>query len=216
MAFTTYRRVCRGVKTDAARAAARFPRAWISRARGIRAHLRHPRTCIARPGSLQAGETLLCSARPAASACAIEIGKALGARVIACASSDEKLAVCQRARADATINYAAEIFASGIKSFTGDRGLTSSTTRSAGLQRAGVPLHRLARRLLVSASRGEIPNCAEPPRSSRALGVGVFWGDFARAAEGLAGSIAQLGLWFREGKLRPHVSKIFPLENSRR
>src|SRR5207244_5883534 len=71
-------------------------------------------------GSLQSGETLLVlGAAGGVGLAAIEIGKALGARVIACASSDEKLAVCREHGADATINYAAEDLRERIKSQIG-------------------------------------------------------------------------------------------------
>src|SRR2546426_10664632 len=70
-------------------------------------------------GALRAGETLLVlGAAGGVGLAAIEIGKALGARVIACASSDEKLAVCREHGADATINYAAEDLRERIKSLT--------------------------------------------------------------------------------------------------
>src|SRR5437764_2214550 len=75
-------------------------------------------------GALKSGETLLVlGAAGGVGLAAIEIGKALGARVIACASSDEKLAVCREHGADATINYAAEELRERIKSLTGGQGV---------------------------------------------------------------------------------------------
>src|SRR5712664_3774960 len=72
------------------------------------------------------------------------------------------------------------------------------------------------RLLVVGFAAGEIPKL--PLNLALLKGasvVGVFWGDFARREpKAFAGSIAQLGLWFREGKLRPHVSKIYPLEKA--
>src|SRR5437763_16063887 len=73
-------------------------------------------------GQLTAGETLLVlGAAGGVGLAAIEIGKALGARVIACASSDDKLAVCREHGADDTINYASEDLRERIKALTEGR-----------------------------------------------------------------------------------------------
>ena len=75
-------------------------------------------------GSLKAGETLLVlGAAGGVGLAAIEIGKALGARVIACASTPEKLAVCTAHGADATINYTTQDLRERIKSLTDGRGV---------------------------------------------------------------------------------------------
>src|SRR3989442_3666007 len=70
-------------------------------------------------GQLKAGETLLVlGAAGGVGIAAIEIGKRLGARVIACASSDDKLAVCRQHGADAAINYASGDLRDEIKQAT--------------------------------------------------------------------------------------------------
>src|SRR2546422_2640786 len=149
---------------------------------------------------------------------AIEIGKALGARVIACASSDEKLAVCREHGADATINYAGEDLRERIKSLTEGRGVDViyDSVGGAYSEPAFRSIAWRGRMLVVGFAAGEIPKL--PLNLALLKGasvVGVFWGDFARREpKAFAGSIAQLGLWFREGKLRPHVSKIYPLEKA--
>src|SRR5437868_9549747 len=75
-------------------------------------------------GALKAGETLLVlGAAGGVGLAAIEIAKALGARVIACASSEEKLAVCRSHGADATIDYAAEDLRERVKALTEGRGV---------------------------------------------------------------------------------------------
>src|SRR5256885_1120664 len=124
MAFTTYGAFAEEVKTEAARllpipdgmdfkSAAAFVLTY-----GTSDHALRDR------GALRAGETLLVlGAAGGVGLAAIEIGKALGARVIACASSDEKLAVCREHGADATINYAAEDLRERIKSLTEGRGV---------------------------------------------------------------------------------------------
>src|SRR2546426_168291 len=89
-------------------------------------------------------------------------------------------------------------------------GTSDHALRDRGALRAGERL------LVVGAAAGEIPKL--PLNLALLKGasvVGVFWGDFARREpKAFAGSIAQLGVWFREGKLRPHVSKIYPLEKA--
>jgi NADPH:quinone reductase len=219
MAFTTYGAFAEEVKTDAARLlpipegmdyenAAAFVLTY-----GTSDHALRDR------GSLQAGETLLVlGAAGGVGLAAIEIGKALGARAIACASSDEKLAVCREHGADATINYAAEDLRERIKSLTGGQGVDViyDPVGGAYTEPAFRSIAWRGRLLVVGFAAGEIPKL--PLNLALLKGaavVGVFWGDFARREpKAFAGSIAQLGLWFREGKLRPHVSKIFPLEKA--
>jgi len=219
MAFTTYGAFAEEVKTDAARllpipdgmdfkSAAAFVLTY-----GTSDHALRDR------GSLRAGETLLVlGAAGGVGLAAIEIGKALGARVIACASSDEKLAVCREHGADATINYAAEDLRERIKSLTEGQGVDVIYDPVGGAysEPAFRSIAWRGRMLVVGFAAGEIPKL--PLNLALLKGasvVGVFWGDFARREpKAFAGSIAQLGLWFREAKLRPHVSKIFPLEKA--
>jgi len=219
MAFTTYGAFAEEVKTDAARllpipegmdyeSAAAFVLTY-----GTSDHALRDR------GSLQAGETLLVlGAAGGVGLAAIEIGKALGARVIACASSDEKLAVCREHGADATINYAAEDLRERIKSLTGGQGVDViyDPVGGAYTEPAFRSIAWRGRLLVVGFAAGEIPKL--PLNLALLKGaavVGVFWGDFARREpKAFAGSIARLGWWFREGKLHPHVSKIFPLEKA--
>ena len=167
-------------------------------------------------GALKAGETLLVlGAAGGVGLAAIEIGKALGARVIACASTDEKLAVCREHGADATINYAAEDLRERIKALTEGKGV-DVVYDSVGGPYSEPAFRSLAwrgRLLVVGFAAGEIPKL--PLNLALLKGasvVGVFWGDFARREpREFAASVRQLGQWYREGKLRPHVSQTFPL-----
>jgi NADPH2:quinone reductase len=219
MAFTTYGAFAEEVKTEAARllpipdgmdfnSAAAFVLTY-----GTSDHALRDR------GSLRAGETLLVlGAAGGVGLAAIEIGKALGARVIACASSDEKLAVCREHDADATINYATEDLRERIKSLTGEQGIDVIYDPVGGpyTEPAFRSIAWRGRLLVVGFAAGEIPKL--PLNLALLKGaavVGVFWGDFTRREpKAFAGSIAQLDQWFREGKLRPHVSKIYPLEKA--
>jgi len=170
-------------------------------------------------GALRAGETLLVlGAAGGVGLAAIEIGKALGAQVIACASSEDKLQVCRAHGADATINYAAEDLRERIKALTGGRGADMVYDPVGGpySEPAFRSIAWRGRLLVVGFAAGEIPRL--PLNLALLKGasvVGVFWGDFARREpKQFAASVRQLGSWFREGRLRPHVSRTFPLEQA--
>jgi NADPH:quinone reductase len=166
--------------------------------------------------ALKPGETLLVlGAAGGVGLAAIEIGKALGARVIACASSAEKLAVCREHGADATIDYAAEDLRERIKALTDGRGVDVVYDSVGGgyTEPAFRSLAWRGRLLVVGFAAGEIPKL--PLNLALLKGasvVGVFWGDFTkREPKQFAESVRQLGQWFREGKLRPHISATLPL-----
>jgi len=170
-------------------------------------------------GALRAGETLLVlGAAGGVGLAAIEIGKALGAQVIACASSEDKLQVCRAHGADATINYAAEDLRERIKALTAGRGADVVYDPVGGpySEPAFRSIAWRGRLLVVGFAAGEIPRL--PLNLALLKGasvVGVFWGDFARREpKQFAASVRQLGSWFREGRLRPHVSRTFPLEQA--
>ena len=219
MAFTTYGAFAEEVKVDAARllpipggmdfvAAAAFVLTY-----GTSDHALRDR------GALQAGETLLVlGAAGGVGLAAVEIGKALGARVIACASSEEKLAVCREHGADAAVNYAAEDLRERVKALTDGRGVDVVYDPVGGpySEPAFRSLAWRGRLLVVGFAAGEIPKL--PLNLALLKGasiVGVFWGDFARREpRRFAESVHQLGHWYREGKLRPHVSQTLPLEKA--
>ena len=170
-------------------------------------------------GGLQSNETLLVlGAAGGVGLAAIEIGKAIGARVIAAASSDDKLAVCRQHGADATINYSTEDLRERIKSLTDGKG-PDVIYDPVGGPYTEPALRSIAwrgRLLVVGFAAGEIPKI--PLNLTLLKGcaiVGVFWGDFARREPArFAESVAQLGRWFAEGKLKPYVSATFPLERA--
>lgn len=170
-------------------------------------------------GALVAGETLLVlGAAGGVGAAAIEIGKVLGARVIACASSEEKLALCRAHGADETINYAAEDLRARISQLTGGQGVDVVYDPVGGpyTEPALRSTRWRGRLLVVGFAAGEIPRI--PLNLALLKGcsiVGVFWGDFARREpERFATRVKQLGEWYREGKLRPHVSETLPLDRA--
>jgi NADPH2:quinone reductase len=216
IAFTTYGAFAEEVKTDAARLlplpeGMDFPSgAAFLLTYGTSDHALRDRA------ALKAGETLLVlGAAGGVGLAAVEIGKALGARVIACASTDDKLAVCKEHGADATINYAAEDLRERIKALTDGRGVdvVYDAVGGAYTEAAFRSIAWRGRLLVVGFAAGDIPKL--PLNLALLKGaavVGVFWGDFARREpKAFAESVRQLGTWYREGKLRPHVSQTLPL-----
>jgi NADPH2:quinone reductase len=216
MAFTIYGAFAEEVKVDAARllpiparmddtTAAAFLVAY-----GTSAH------ALADRGDLKAGETLLVlGAAGGVGLAAIEIGKALGARVIACASTEEKLAVCRTHGADETINYATEPFRDRIGQLTGGRGV-DVVYDPVGGSYTELALRSTAwrgRLLVVGFAGGEIPRIALNLTLLKGCAiVGVFWGEFTRREpDRAAASVRQLASWHGEGKLKPHVSATLPL-----
>jgi NADPH:quinone reductase len=170
-------------------------------------------------GALKAGETLLVlGAAGGVGLAAIEIGKALGARVIACASTDDKLAVCRTHGADDAINYATEDLRERIKALTGGNG-ADVVYDPVGGPYTEPALRSIAwrgRLLIVGFAAGEIPKIALNLTLLKGCSiVGVFWGDFTRREpERFAEAMHRLGRWYAEGRLKPHVSETFPLERA--
>lgn len=170
-------------------------------------------------GELKAGETLLVlGAAGGVGISAIEIGKALGAKVIACASSAEKLAVCRQHGADELINYSTEDLRERIKAITGGRGVDVVYDPVGGsyTELALRSTTWRGRLLVVGFAAGDIPKI--PLNLTLLKGcsiVGVFWGDFTkREPRAFVDSVQQLGRWFREGRLKPHITATFPLEKA--
>jgi NADPH2:quinone reductase len=184
-------------------------------------------------GALTAGETLLVlGAAGGVGIAAIEIGKILGARVIACASTDDKLAVCRAHGADDTINYGTglrEPQAAGSSSTGEDlreriKALTAGKGPDVIYDPVGGPYTELALRsiawrgrlLVVGFAAGDIPKI--PLNLALLKGcaiVGVYWGEFTRREpQRFAAAMEKLGRWFAEGKLKPHITATFPLERA--
>jgi NADPH2:quinone reductase len=167
-------------------------------------------------GQLRAGETLLVlGAAGGVGLAAVEIGKALGARVIAAASSAEKLAVCRAHGADETIDYATEDLRARLKAIAGDKGVdvvydpvggpyAEPAIRSTGWR---------GRYLIIGFAHGEIPRI--PLNLMLLKGsslVGVYWGDWTRREPAAAAAgMAELLGWLEAGRLKPHLSGRYPL-----
>jgi NADPH2:quinone reductase len=169
--------------------------------------------------STRPGETLLVlGAAGGVGLAAVEIGKVLGLEVIACASSDEKLAVCREHGADHLINYASENLRERVKAITAGKGadvvydaVGGSSTELA--LRASAWRGRL---LVVGFAAGEIPRMPLnlPLLSERSI-VGVHWGAWLdRSPAEFEAGVDRINEWFSAGKLRPHISATYPLESA--
>ncbi|BAW26310.1 MULTISPECIES: NADPH:quinone oxidoreductase family protein [Pseudomonas] len=167
-------------------------------------------------GQLQAGETLLVlGASGGVGLAAVEIGKAMGARVIAAASSAEKLAVAKAAGADELIDYSQASLREEIKRLTGGQGVDVIYDPVGGelFEQAVRGLAWNGRLLVVGFASGSIPQLATNLVLLKGAAVlGVFWGAFAqRQPEDNAANFKQLFAWHAEGKLKPLVSQTYPL-----
>jgi len=167
-------------------------------------------------GQLKAGETMLVlGAAGGVGLAAIEIGKALGARVIAAASNAEKLEVCRQHGADVLIDYTKEDLREAIKAATGGKG-PDVIYDPVGGPYSEPALRSIAyrgRHLVIGFAAGDIPKLPWNLMLLKSASVvGVFWGDFARREpqKNLAAMREMLG-WMAEGKLKPLVSKRYQL-----
>lgn len=161
---------------------------------------------------LQAGETLLVlGAGGGVGTAAVELGALMGARVIAAASSDDKLAVCARLGADETINYGREDLKERLKAAAGTKGLdvVYDPVGGAYSETALRALGWGGRFLVIGFASGEIPKIPLnlPLLKERAI-LGVYWGDWTRQdPAGHARNVALLLKWLAEGRIRPVISE---------
>ncbi len=167
--------------------------------------------------NLQPGETLLVlGASGGVGLAAVEIGKAMGARVIAAASSDEKLQVAKDAGADELVNYADGELKEKVKALTNGKGADVIYDPVGGdmFDQSLRCINWNGRLLVVGFASGRIPEMpANLPLLKGAAVVGVFWGSFAaREPQNNLDNFKQLFAWFSEGKLKPLVSKTYNLD----
>ena len=167
-------------------------------------------------GQLKAGETVLVlGAAGGVGTAAIQIAKAVGARVIAAASSDEKCALCQQLGADATLNYTREPLRDALKKLCPGTG-PDVIYDPVGGEWAEPAFRSIAwrgRYLVVGFASGPIP--ALPWNLALLKGasiVGVFWGDFARReAAANALMMQELVHWYAQGKIKPVIHQTLPM-----
>lgn len=166
---------------------------------------------------LKPGETLLVlGASGGVGLAAVELGKAMGATVIAAASSDEKLAVAKAAGADHLINYSTTSLKDAVKELTGGKGVDVAYDPVGGdlLEEAVRATGWEGRILVVGFAGGTIPRI--PANLLLLKGsalVGVFFGTFRdRSPEANSANFTQMFEWFEQGKLKPLISQTMQLE----
>lgn len=168
---------------------------------------------------LKPGETLLVlGAAGGVGLAAVEIGKLMGAHVIAAASSDEKLAICKERGADEVINYSREDLKERIKTLTGGKG-ADVVYDPVGGEYSEAALRGTAwggRFLVIGFASGPIPRI--PLNLTLLKGcsiVGVFWGSFTeREPERNQQNLQELLSWLMSGKLKPLISATYPLSQA--
>ena len=168
---------------------------------------------------LKPGETLaVLGAAGGVGLAAVEIGHAMGARVIACASSPEKLALAREHGAEMTLDYASEDFKEGLRRLTEGRGvdviydpvggdLSEPALRSIAWQ---------GRYLVVGFAAGAIPKIPLNLVLLKGCDIqGVFWGSFVeRDRETHQANMAKIFAWTMEKKLSAHVHAVFQLADT--
>ncbi len=170
--------------------------------------------------ALAPGETVLVlGAAGGVGVAAIQIAKALGARVIAAAGSADKLAFARAQGADETVNYTEDGYRDRLKELTGGRGV-DVVYDPVGGDLLDPSLRSMAwngRYLVVGFASGEIPRI--PANLTLLKGcsvVGVFWGQFRRNEPELdAENFRRLFALHAEGRISPVISATFPLERAR-
>ncbi|MCL4148339.1 UNVERIFIED_CONTAM: hypothetical protein GTU68_034461 [Idotea baltica] len=168
---------------------------------------------------IKKGETILVlGAAGGVGLTAVELAALKGAKVIAAASTDDKLAVCREYGATETINYSKEDLKSRIKELTGGKGV-DVVYDPVGGDYSEAALRGMAwkgRYLVIGFAAGEIPKIPlNLPLLKGCEIVGVFWGAFAqRNPQGNMANFMQMLQWLGEGKLNPHIHARFPLERA--
>lgn len=169
--------------------------------------------------NLQKGETILIlGASGGVGLTALELAKLMGAKVIAAASSQEKLNLCKEFGADEVINYTEENLKDRVKELTNGKGVDVIYDPVGGAF-SELALRAIAwkgRHLVVGFANGEIPKI--PINLTLLKGasiVGVFWGAFAqKEPKKSLENIQQLLTWFVKGEVKPHIDKTYSLEDA--
>ncbi|HJW56871.1 MAG TPA: NADPH:quinone oxidoreductase family protein [Burkholderiaceae bacterium] len=174
---------------------------------------------LADRAQLKADETMLVlGAAGGVGLAAIDIGKALGAHVIAAASSDEKLEVCKAHGADILINYSTQDLRQTVKIATDGKGpdVIYDPVGGGYTEPAFRTIAWRGRYVIIGFANGEIPKLAlNLPLLKGASLVGVFWGEFTRREPKENRQVMQVLMrWLAAGKIRPHVSARYALADT--
>lgn len=168
---------------------------------------------------LKSGETLLVlGAAGGVGLAAVELGKVMGATVIAAASSQKKLNTCKEKGADHLVNYSEEDLRARLKEITQEKGV-DVIYDAVGGKLAEQALRSIAwkgRYLVVGFTTGEIPQFpANLPLLKGCSIMGVFWGSFAeREPQQSLQNLGELLSWMKSGKIKQHIHKVYSLEDA--
>jgi NADPH2:quinone reductase len=168
---------------------------------------------------LKEGETVLVlGASGGVGLAAVQLAKVMGAKVIAAASTEAKLAVCSQYGADAIVNYTDDNWREQVKVLTEGKGV-DVVYDAVGGHYAEPALRSMAwngRYLVVGFAAGDIPKIPlNLPLLKGCAVVGVFWGEFAtRQKKDNQANMMQLFGWLMQGKIKPHISAQYPLEQA--
>ena len=170
-------------------------------------------------GHLKEGDTLLVlGASGGVGLAAVELGKLMGAKVIAAASTQEKLDVCKQYGADELINYKEEDLKKRVKELTGGKG-ADVVYDPVGGDYTEAALRATAwegRFLIIGFPAGIAKIPMNLPLLKGCQIVGVFWGSFAaRDPNANMKNTMDLITYFGKGQLKPHIHGTYTLENSR-
>ncbi|MCG8459617.1 MAG: NADPH:quinone oxidoreductase family protein [Holophagales bacterium] len=204
------------MKVEAAAIAPVPPGLGLDQAAGVAITYGTSLYALAQRAGLEKGETLLVlGAGGGVGTAAVQIGKALGATVIAAASSPAKLDTAREAGADHLVNYSEEPLKNRVKELTAGRG-ADVIYDPVGGELTELAFRAIAwngRHLVIGFAAGEIPKLpANLPLLKGASLVGVFWGSWTqRDPEGSAANFARLGRWLADGTLEPEVTP-YPVE----
>ncbi len=168
---------------------------------------------------LKPGETIaVLGAAGGTGLSAVELGKLMGARVIACASSDEKVAFARKHGADDGVNYAASDLKDALRALTGGKGVAVVYDPIGGAQ-GEAALRGMdwgGRYLVIGFAAGDMPKLPLNLVLLRSYDVlGVYWGAWTlREPQGHRANMAQILDWCAQGKLSSHVHAVYPLEQA--
>lgn len=168
---------------------------------------------------LKEGETVLVlGASGGVGLAAVQLAKVMGAKVIAAASTEAKLEVCSQYGADAIVNYSDDNWREQVKVLTEGKGV-DVVYDAVGGHYAEPALRSMAwngRYLVVGFAAGDIPKIPlNLPLLKGCAVVGVFWGEFAtRQKKDNQANMMQLFGWLMQGKIKPHISAEYPLEQA--
>ncbi|CTQ56667.1 Alcohol dehydrogenase [Roseibium album] len=168
---------------------------------------------------LKPGETVaVLGASGGVGQAAVEIASIMGAKVIACASSEEKLAFARSLGAEQSVDYSRQPLKETLKELTAGKGV-NVVYDPVGGELSEQALRATAwegRFLVIGFAAGEIPKIPLNLLLLKGCDLrGVFWGEaLTRDPEGHKNNMVQLLQWVQEGKLKPHIHAVYPLEKT--